>query len=127
MLQTPDAGIRQSARRKPAKTAIQRAFVKLDALNCEWISLIDGANEKRFDKLCDLVVDLALKIIRMPATCPGDMLIKIAAAGALLDRRDQRAPLAIWNFKRSGFDVDDAGGVLIMSLRDDLNRLMGEI
>ena len=123
MLQTPQVETRTFTR-KPKSTAIQRAFIRLDALNCEWVALIVGGNEKRFDKLCELIIDLALKIIRMPAQSSGDMLIKIAAAGALLDRQDSRSPLPTWNFKPSGYCVDDAGGTLLMSLRDDLNRIL---
>lgn len=107
-----------------AATAIQRAFIRLDAIHAEWVALANGGNEKRFDQLCGQGQKLASKIIQMPAQRPGDVLLKIAAVGVLMDRASDRAPLATWQFKPSGFQCDDAGGTLLMSLRDDLNRIL---
>lgn len=105
-------------------TSVQRAYSELETIADEWASLVDGGNDTRFEELQRLGTELANKIISMPAKNTRDVLSKIAAAGFLMDRKGEKDPLPTWQFQPSGYCCDDAGGVLIMSIRDDLNRLI---
>lgn len=126
MLQIPETSARIAPARKPKMTPIQRAYSRLDAIQAEWVSLAGGGNEKRFGQLCDEGCKLASKIVEMSAQRAGDVLLKIAAAGVLMDRAADSIPLSEWQFKKSGYVSDDAGGCLLMSIRDDLRRLIPE-
>ncbi len=77
-------------------------------------------------RLDDVVTDIVQKIMRLEATTPTDMLLKIRAAGILVDRSDYTQELASldnWQPQLSGAVCDDAAPYLLASLRDDLRRL----
>lgn len=81
----------------------------------------------KFKKLDEEVSALVLKIFRTRATNAEEMLLKIRAAGLLVDRKGEKrnrlVGLNTWEPVMSGYVCDDAAPTLLAELRDDLKSL----
>lgn len=127
MLQLPETKQTRAAAMR-GDTKIAAAFRKLEPLHIKMVKAYADRNSEAANRYLGRAIDAAEKIIAMPAAAPGDMLLKIAAAGVLVDNKNSdTAALVDWQADLQGGICDYAAAALLMTLRDDLNRLMEKI
>jgi hypothetical protein len=119
MLQLPQP----NATRAPKLTAIAREYRNLEVLFASWLAKQTGPAED-FNRTHDRLMKLACKIIAMPASNQADILMKIAAAGPLVNYKNWDQPLTKWEADPTGYFCDDAAPLLLMGIRRDLHHLM---
>lgn len=111
-------------RHSSAPSKISTAFEDLNLLHSKMAKAYRQRNALLAGRYLDRAMDAADAIISMPAKDMRDMLLKIAAAGVLVDAKDDTASLKDWQPLLHGFRCDDAAPKLLMTLRDDLLRLL---
>ena len=121
MLQLPTAA---APRRRRSSTPIAREYRKLQTMFAAYVAA-EAGSERAFHRAQRRLLDHCVKLIGMPATGPADMLMKIAAAGPLMDCENWKGDLFNWRAMPTGHECDDAAPRLLVSIRDDIERMTG--